>query len=177
MDRMGIHASKRLWWIVAFSALMAFYYFIPELEITDSRYVLGTADAFVRTGSLDMRRLAEADADKALVDNYHFLIPSTELAPDVIATAKKAGAGPFGKGRDADFYILGEIARFVPGAAASISDATYPLLPRYPIWPSFLCTPVSVLTSALGAPVYDGVDFHEDRNALIREFSPRRLRL
>jgi hypothetical protein len=40
MDRMGIQSSKRLGWVVAFSALMAFYYFIPELEITDSRYVL-----------------------------------------------------------------------------------------------------------------------------------------
>lgn len=166
MDRMGIHASMRLGWVVAFSALMAFYYFIPELEITDSRYVLGTADAFVRTGSLDMRGLVEADGNKALVDNYYFLIPSTGLAPDAIATARKAGAGPFGKGRAADFYILREIALFVPGAAADISNATYPLLPLFPTWPSFLCAPVSVLTSALGLPVYDGVDFHDDRNAL-----------
>jgi hypothetical protein len=166
MDRMGIHSSMRLGWVVAFSALMAFYYFIPELEITDSRYVLGTSDAFVRTGSLDMRRLVKADANKALVDNYYFLIRSTDLAPDVIATARKAGIGPFGKGRGADFYILREIASFVPGAAAGISDATYPLLPLYPNWPSFLCAPVSVLTSALGLPVYDGVAFHDDRNAL-----------
>ena len=166
MDRMGIHSSMRLGWVVAFSALMAFYYFIPELEITDSRYVLGISDAFLRSGSLDMRRLVKADANEALVDNYYFLIRSTDLAPDVIATAKKAGIGPFGKGRGADFYILREIASFVPGAAAGISDATYPLLPLYPNWPSFLCAPVSVLTSALGAPVYDGVAFHDDRNAL-----------
>ena len=166
MDRMGIHSSMRLGWVVAFSALMAFYYFIPELEVTDSRYVLGISDAFLRSGSLDMRRLVKADANEALVDNYYFLIRSTDLAPDVIATARKAGIGPFGKGRGADFYILREIARFVPGAAADISDATYPLLPLYPTWPSFLCAPVSVLTSALGAPVYDGVAFHDDRNAL-----------
>ncbi len=165
MDRMGTHSSMRLRWGVAFSALMA-YYFIPELEITDSRYVLGTSDAFVRSGSLDMRGLVEADADKALVDNYYFLIRSTDLAPDAIATARKAGAGPFGKGRAADFYILREIALFVPGAAADISNATYPLLPLFPAWPSFLCAPVSLLTSALGLPVYDGVDFHDDRNAL-----------
>jgi len=69
----------RLRWGVAFSALMAFYYFIPELEITDSRYVLGTSDAFVRSGSLDMRGLVEADADKALVDNYYTpLTPRSE---------------------------------------------------------------------------------------------------
>jgi hypothetical protein len=163
---MGIHSSMRLGWVVAFSALMAFYCFVPELEITDSRYVLGTSDAFVRSGSLDMRGLVEADDDKALVDNYYFLIRSTDLAPDVIATARKAGAGPFGKGRAADFYILREIALFVPGAPADISNATYPLLPLFPTWPSFLCAPVSMLTSALGVPVYDGVVFHEDRNAL-----------
>ncbi len=145
---------------------MAFYYFIPELEITDSRYVLGMSDAFLRSGSLDMRPLVEADANKAPVDNYYFLIGSTDLAPDVIATARKAGIGPFGRGRAADFYVLREIARFVPGAAAGISDASYPLLPLYPAWPSFLCAPVSVLTSALGLPVYDGVAFHADRNAL-----------
>src|SRR5277367_3585961 len=62
MDRMGIHSSKRLGWVVAFSALMAFYYFIPELEITDSRYVLGTSDAFVRTGSLDMSDCLDCQA-------------------------------------------------------------------------------------------------------------------
>ncbi len=163
---MGIQSSMRLGWVVAFSALMAFYYLIPELEITDSRYVLGISDAFVRSGSLDMRALVKADANKPLVDNYYFLIPSTDLAPDVIATARKAGIGPFGKGRGADFYILREIARYVPGAAAGISDATYPLLPLYPNWPSFLCAPVSMLTSALGAPVYDGVAFREDRNSL-----------
>ena len=162
---MGVH-SMRLGWVVGFSALMAFYYFIPELEITDSRYVLGISDAFVRSGSLDMRSLVKADAKMALADNYYFLIRSTDLAPDVIATARKAGIGPFGKGRAADFYILREIASFVPGAAANISDATYPLLPLYPNWPSFLCAPVSLLTSALGLPVYDGVAFHEDRNSL-----------
>jgi hypothetical protein len=111
---MGIHSSMRLGWVVAFAALMAFYCFVPELEITDSRYVLGTSDAFVRSGSLDMRGLVEADDDKALVDNYYFLIRSTDLAPDVIATARKAGAGPFGKGRAADFYILREIALLSP---------------------------------------------------------------
>ena len=114
MDRIGIHSSMRLGWVVAFSALMAFYYFIPELEITDGRYILCTSDAFVRTGSLDMRGLVEADGNKALVDNYYFLIRSTDLSPDAIATARKAGAGPFGKGRAADFYILREIALFVP---------------------------------------------------------------
>ena len=103
MDRMGIQSWMRLGWVVAFSALMAFYYFIPELEITDSRYVLGISDAFLRSGSLDMRRLVKADANEALVKNYYFLIRSTDLAPDVIATAKKAGIGPFGKGRGADF--------------------------------------------------------------------------
>ena len=162
---MGIH-SIRLGWVVGFAALMAFYYLIPELEITDSRYVLGISDAFVRSGSLDMRPLVKADAKMALDHNYYFLIRSTDLAPEAIATARKAGIGPFGKGRAADFYILRDIARFVPGVAAAISDATYPLLPLYPNWPSFLCAPVSALTSALGLPVYDGVDFHEDRNVL-----------
>src|SRR5271156_4410823 len=139
MDRIGIHSSMRLGWIVAFSALMTFYYFIPELEITDSRYVLGASDAFVRSGSLDMRPLVKADDNEALVENYYFLIRSTDLAPDVIATAKNAGIGPFGKGGAADFYILLNIARLVPGAAAG--EATYPLLPLYPPWPSFLCAP------------------------------------
>lgn len=131
----------RLGWVVAFSALMAFYCFIPELEITDSRYVLGISDAFVRSGSLDMRPLVEADANQLLVDNYYFLIRSTDLAPDAIATARNAGIGPFGKGRAADFYILRQIARFVPGAAAGISDSNYPLLPLYPVWPSFFARP------------------------------------
>ena len=163
---MGIHSSMRLGWVLAFSALMAFYYLIPELEITDSRYVLGTSDAFVRTGSLDMRGLVEADDNMPLDHNYYFLVRSTDLAPDAIATARKAGAGPFGKGRGVDFYILREIALFVPGVAAEFSNATYPLLPLFPTWPSFLCAPVSMLTSALGLPVYDGVDFHDDRNVL-----------
>jgi hypothetical protein len=119
----------RLGWVVAFSALMAFYYFIPELEITDSRYVLGASDAFLRSGSLDMPPLVEADVNKPLIDNYYFLIRSTDLAPDAIATARKAGIRPFGRGRAAEFYILREIALFAPDAAAGFSDATYPLLP------------------------------------------------
>jgi hypothetical protein len=142
MGRMGIQSLMRLGWVVAFPELAAFYYFIPELEITDSRYVLGISDAFLRSGSLDMRWLVKADANEAPVDNYYFLIRSTDLAPDVIAPAKKAGVGPFGKGRGADFNVLRDVARFVPGAAAAISDAAYPLLPLYPIWPSILCAPV-----------------------------------
>lgn len=158
--------AKRLGWIVAFAALMAFYYLIPELEITDSRYVLGVSDAFVRSGSLDMRPLVKADAHMALADNYHFLIRSTDLTPEIIAAARKAGVSPFSRSRASDFYVLREIARFVPGAAAGISEASYPLLPLFPVWPSFMCAPVSLLTAALGVPVYDGVAFHDDRNAL-----------
>jgi hypothetical protein len=43
MDRIGRSFIDQAWVVVAFSALIAFYYFILELEIRDS---LGISDAW-----------------------------------------------------------------------------------------------------------------------------------
>jgi hypothetical protein len=45
----GHSIIDQAWVVVAFSALIAFYYFILELEMTDS---LGMSDALVGSGSL-----------------------------------------------------------------------------------------------------------------------------
>jgi hypothetical protein len=162
--------AKRLSWLFAFSALMAFYSLIPELQITDSRYVLATSDILLNSGGFNLRPLVAAEKARPLLEMYHFLIRSSDLPPDVLAAARAGGAMPFGGSRTSDYYILEKVAVTVPGSAAGMFAAAYPVLPLFPIWPSTVATPVSLLTSALKIPVFDGVAFHDDRNAFYQRY-------
>jgi hypothetical protein len=165
--------GKRFAGVFAFFALLAFYYCIPELEITDSRYVLATSDILAKTGGFDLRPLVVKG--RPLVGNYHFLVRSTDLPPDALAAAIAAHVHPFGKSPTSDYYVVQEVADAVPGSAGGVAVAAYPILPRYPNWPSVLAAPVSLLTSALGVPVFDGVTFHEGRNALYQRIGAAAL--
>ena len=101
-------------WIAALLGLAAFYYAIPQLEITDSRYVIAVSDTILRSGSLDLRPLVRADTKPPpvysfhhlapapdtklpLVYNYHFLVRAADLPREIISAANAAGVGPFAK--------------------------------------------------------------------------------
>ncbi len=153
--------------IAAFLGLAAFYFVIPELHTGDSRYMIATADLFLRTGSFDMRPLARADKSLSLPDNYQFVVAAPALAPEIVARAKAAGVEPLRKAGAVDYYSTYFLINYVPNAATAFSPAAMPpLLPFFPIWPSLATTPVSLATAMLGAPVFDGATFHEDRNDL-----------
>jgi hypothetical protein len=157
-------------WIAAFMGLVAFYYVIPQLSITDSRYVIATADSLLRTGSLDLRPLVRADKDLPLPVNNLLLVAAIDLAPATVAEAKAAGVGPLGKGGAVDYYMTYDLINNGPDGAAAISLATLPpVLPLFPTWPSFAAMPISLATAALGVSVFDGTTFREDRNELYQK--------
>ena len=156
----------RLAYTALLLALFAFYYSIPQLEIGDSRYTLAISDLLIRNGNVDLRPVVKVDKVLPFVENYQYLVRATDLPADVLAAAKRAGVTSFGKSDATGYYVGHEIALYVPGAAADIYNGNYPLPPLFPNWPSFVAAPVSLLTSAFGVPVYDGVMFHDDRNAL-----------
>jgi Dolichyl-phosphate-mannose-protein mannosyltransferase len=169
----GRHIAKRIHmralikrsWIAAFLGLVAFYFAIPELQTGDSHYMIATADLLLRTGSLDMRPLARADKGVPLPDNYQFVVAASALAPEIVARAKAAGVDPLRKVGAVDYYSTYFLINNVPDGATTLPLATMPpLLPFFPTWPSFAATPVSLVTAMLGAPVFDGATFREDRN-------------
>jgi hypothetical protein len=152
-------------WIAAFLGLMVFYYTIPQTVITDSRYVIVIADLLLRTGSLDLRALAAADKGLPLRENYQLLVAATNLTPEIVTEAKAAGIVPLGKADAIDYYMTYYLINNTPDGAAALSLETMPpVLPQFPTWPSFAAMPVSLLTTALGAPVFDGTTFYDDRN-------------
>lgn len=159
-------------WIAALIGLAAFYYALPQLqlEMNDSRYVLATADLLLRTGSLDMRPLVRADKQMPLTDNPQLLARASDLAPEIVAAVKAAGLEPFGKSGAIEYFFTYDLFKNIPVPMAEISLATVPpVSPLFPTWPSFAAMPVSLVTAALGIPVFDGALFHEDRNELYQK--------
>lgn len=148
-------------WFAAIFALTIFYYAIPQLAITDSRYVLATADLLLRTGDLNLWPVANADTAMPLAKNGQLLVRATDIPPDILAAAYAAGVRPSAKGGAVDFFGIFDR---VPGAADRFLAARPPVLPLFPTWPSFAVLPFSLVTAALRVPVFDGTTFYWDRN-------------
>jgi hypothetical protein len=144
---------------------MVFYYAIPQMVITDSRYVIAIADLLLRTGSLDLRPLVAADKGLPLRGNTFLLVRASDLSPNIVAAAKAVGIEPFGKVGAVDYYYTYPLFNDIPGdVTSSLVTAPPSVLPLFPTWPSFAAMPISLVTTALGAPVFDGATFHRDRN-------------
>jgi hypothetical protein len=144
---------------------MMFYYAIPQMVITDSRYVIAIADLLLRTGNLDMRPLVAADKGLPLPRSPFLVVRASDLAPKIVVAAKAAGIEPFGKIGTVDYYSTYVLFNNIPGdVTSSLVTAPPAVLPFFPTWPSFAAMPISLVTTALGAPVFDGATFHEDRN-------------
>ena len=168
---------KLLGLVLAFLALTAGYFLIPELEITDCRYVLATSDILIKTGGFDCGHWLSPITGLPLVQKYHFLLRSTDLPSDLLAAAKAAGVTPFGKSPGADYYELNGVAAALPGFAASMRPGAYPVLPRYPNWPSVLAAPVPLLRPRSAFPFLTASFFTRIATPSFRGYSLQRSRL
>ena len=153
------------WWIAAISGLFSFYYTIPQLEITDSRYVLATADVLIQTGSLDLWPLVRADKNLPLASNGQVMVRAIDLPFGIATLAKEAGAEPFGNAGVDEYFATIDLFKTLPVSADIADLITAPVaLPLFPTWPSFAAIPVSLVALTFGMPVFDGTTFDEDRN-------------
>jgi hypothetical protein len=151
-------------WIIAFLGLTACYFAIPQMLITDSRYVIAIADLLLRTGGLDMRPLVRADKGLPLPVNNQILVRANDLPPEMIPTLNAVKIWPVVKPVTFTYYYIYDIFANVPSAAGVLKDSPPRVLPFFPTWPAFAALPISLITAAINEPVFDGTTFHEDRN-------------